>query len=274
MSIGFVTIAALMLLLPGIGFIAGVNFADKNLREIVFRNTPSEIGYVILVSAVIHLLFSPIPYLNAAQLYVEFHNISIVKSEVAFHPVRAALVNSFLYFFVTSAAGFVGGLFLGRGVRRRESWRFFAKHPWMLELPNVGENNWVFARVLLKHKFSVTENPDDEKPVEYMIGIEGILRNAYFDANGTLIYLVFRNFTEVKVPLKAPPYVGVFVLAGERTAPTRDDQLLVEGREIAMARYFRLPTATAERPEALDMLKKALQSNGPSDPTDGSGDMA
>lgn len=44
MNIGIATIAAFLLLLPGVSFIVGVNIADKNVREIVFRNTPAELG--------------------------------------------------------------------------------------------------------------------------------------------------------------------------------------------------------------------------------------
>lgn len=40
MGIGIATIAAFLLLLPGVGFIVGVNIADKNVREIVFEIRP------------------------------------------------------------------------------------------------------------------------------------------------------------------------------------------------------------------------------------------
>lgn len=36
----------------GIGFIVGVNLADKNVREIVFRSAPAEIGFVISISMI------------------------------------------------------------------------------------------------------------------------------------------------------------------------------------------------------------------------------
>jgi hypothetical protein len=54
--------------------------------------------------------------------------------------------------------GFLPGYFMGQRVRREGRWRFFAKHRWMLDLAGITKDDTVYARVLLKHKFSATED--------------------------------------------------------------------------------------------------------------------
>jgi hypothetical protein len=50
-----------------------------------------------------------------------------------------------------------------------------------------------------------------------MIAIEGFLRDAYFGDDGSLIYLVFSEFREGKVPLTKPPYIKAsFPSTGDR----------------------------------------------------------
>ena len=239
MSIGFAALAALLLLLPGIGFIAGVNYADKNVREIVFRNTPSEIGYVIIVCVVIHFVFALIPYLhfNPASLYVSYKHLDAQGASIQDGPAIWAFCIALAYFFVTSAVGFGGGIFLGRHVRSGGKWELFAKHRWMLALTRMGEEDTVYARVLLKQ-----DHLKDDKGGEYALILEGILRDSYFAADGTLLYLMFDDFAERKTSLENPPYLGgPFQIEKRERTEQGVDQLVVEGREIAMARYQRVP---------------------------------
>lgn len=139
MNLGLVTIAALLLLLPGVGFIVGVNFADKNVREIVFRNTPAEIGYVVFVSVVVHLIFTIFPHFNAAQLAVKYYAIerySDARQLPPLDPARKLLEISLAYFLAAAIVGFGPGWLLGRAVRIKRWWwtPFFVKHRWMLDL--------------------------------------------------------------------------------------------------------------------------------------------
>jgi hypothetical protein len=80
MNVAVATIGALLLLLPGVGFVTGVNLADKNVREIVFRNTPAEIGYVIVVSLVVHLAFAWLPFnFNAGYEVLRYNDLQASK---------------------------------------------------------------------------------------------------------------------------------------------------------------------------------------------------
>lgn len=259
MSIGLVTIAALLLLLPGIAFIAGVNFADKNVREIIFRNTLAEIGYIIIVSIFIHLLFAIVPYVdfNVARLYTDYQNFHGSSEHLSLETARFVVIMSLSYFLAAALAGFLPGYLLGRRVRHGGRWRFFAKHRWMLDLAGMGKENTIYARVLLNLKF-----PTKDETAEYMIVVEGILRDSYIAADGTLLYLVFRRFTELKIPLATPPYLGALIKTGQREASTEIDQLVIEGRGIVMARYHRLPLGIAEKAENLNKIEEILEKEG------------
>jgi len=125
----------------------------------------------------------------------------------------------------------------------------------------MDKEDTVYARVLLEHKFSIKD-----EPAEYMIVIEGVLQDSYFAADGTLLYLVFRRFTELKIPLVNPPYLGTLIEVGERDGSMGIDQLVIEGREVAMARYHRLPLDKAAKnlgkiEKALEVLQKRLGQN-------------
>jgi len=251
MSIGLATIVALLLLLPGVGFIAGVNVADKNVREIIFRNTPAEIGYVILISVVVHLLLSVFVHFNVAQLYVSYENLQAVTGPVSLEKALIALRISLSYFLITSLIGSAVGYLMGREVSKGGRWRFFAKHRWMLDLTGMDKGDTLYARVVLNQKYAI-----DKETGDYFVVIEGFLRDTYFAADGTLLYLVFTSFTELRVPISTPPYIGTLIQAGQRNDSGQIDQLVVEGRQIGMARYRRLPLGMAT--EHLDQLEAAV----------------
>jgi hypothetical protein len=172
MNIGLVTIAALLLLLPGVGFVVGVNFADKNVREIVFRNTPAEIGYVLVISLIVHLSFAylamkigSLSEFNTAHLYASYLTFERAGAAVSDRDALAFLVASLWYYLVATVTGFVPGLGLGLMVRRRPKGpigrflgRFtssFVKHRWMLQL--IQRDQGVRASVLLKDPFAHIE---------------------------------------------------------------------------------------------------------------------
>jgi hypothetical protein len=236
MNIGLVPIAAFLLLLPGVAFIVGVNFADKNVREIVFRNTPLEIGYVIFISVFVHLIFAVIPVVNfyEARLYVGHISMSAdPKALPSFDSARYVLIFSLTYFLVTALSGFLPGFALGRLVSRQAGrWvYFFVRHQWMLELIEMDPDVPVYARVVLRETFLI-----DADRIEKPIIVQGVLRDSYFGADGTLLYLVFKTFGELKADTsKAPCLDRLFRHSG------RGDQLVIEGQNIAMARYYRRP---------------------------------
>jgi membrane protein YqaA with SNARE-associated domain len=264
MNIGLVTIAAFLLLLPGVGFIVGVNFADKNVREIVFRNTPAEIGYVVFISVVVHFLLASIwRGFSVAQIYVDYAGVTSTpaRGALAIEKVHEAVLLSLGYCLISSILGSVAGFVLGRAVRSRAAreqapggrrlrdwahrrWRaliqLFVKHRWMIDLlPTNAEV--VHARVVLKDNISFVD-----KDKKYPVIIEGVVRDCFFDSNGTLLYIVFRTFKEVKVRPARAPYMDVLT---EFVGAEGVDHLSIEGKNVAMARYYRsrpLPLATIE----------------------------
>jgi hypothetical protein len=260
MNVGLVTIVALLLLLPGIGFIVGVNTADKNVREIVFRNTPAEFGYVIFVSVIVHLVFALFPHVNFAQIYMKYAGIVQIGNTPANPPqlevARRLFALSLFYFLATAIVGFAPGLLLGYLVRMgadyayKGYWRwvlFFVKHRWMVGIIPRDETSTIYARILLSDEKSATENDHN-----YPVIIEGLVRDCYFDANGTLLYIVFRTFSAQGVNSTRAPYLDILLQQpGSSPASTPPvDQLVVEGRKVAMARYYRasspLPLAAME----------------------------
>jgi hypothetical protein len=259
MGIGIATIAAFLLLLPGVGFIVGVNIADKNVREIVFRNTPAEIGYVIFISLVVHLVlavatallalfattilpqnpYRPLDFIvgcvqrfNAAYVYLKANGVSNLDIDHA----RNATIFSLTYFLIASVVGFAPGVLLGRWIRE-QTWgwtAFFVKHRWMLALVQGGKARSVTARVVLKEKLTLDRN-GKERPVV----VQGVLRDSYFGSDGKLLYLVFNTFSvQSSDALNAPALRG---LGAPKVEVSTDDQLLVEGDKIAIARYSQRP---------------------------------
>jgi hypothetical protein len=274
MTVTLPVIAALLLILPGIGFIVGVNLADKNVREIVFRNAPAEFGYVIIVSLVAHLIFAwAFKSFNVAEVIVRYEALVPLEHGAKLSDPdepQKLLVHSLFYFFCATVAGFAMGFFLGRAIRYFKL-SFFTKHRWMLDLVGIRAGDYVYARVLLSPHF-----PGDGKPGVRSIAVEGFLSDSFFDANGTLLYLVFRNFRETTVRLSTPPYVGRFASAPDgvnavfendrsrvssvgladrllrvmsrvpllarfvRRRHSQVDHLVIEGRWIEIARYYPL----------------------------------
>jgi hypothetical protein len=231
------------LLLPGVAFIVGVNFADKNVREIVFRNTPAEIGYVIFISVFVHLIFAVVPVVNfnAARLYIEYISMSAdPKAIPSFDSARQVLIISLAYFVVAALLGFLPGLALGYLVRRQVGkWvYFFVKHRWMLDLIQMDPDVPVYARVVLKETFLV-----DADRIERPIIVRGVLRDSYFGADGTLLYLVFKTFDESKADTTKAPCLDRLFPHSPLNTSGRGDQLVIEGQNIAMARYYRQPPA-------------------------------
>jgi hypothetical protein len=257
MGVTLPVIVALLLILPGVGFVVGVNFADKNVREIVFRNTPAEIGYVIVVSLVVHLAFAWFSTtFNAAQIIYGYSGIaSDIPNHKAPTPeeVRSFFVGSILYFLSAAFAGFLPGVLFGRAIRYLKL-TFFAKHRWMLDLVGVRAGDIVYARVLLSPDFS----SDDGKSRRAIV-VEGILFDSFFAADGKLLYLVFSDFREQHIALSTPPYVGKFETNLSAKNITKPDRLIIEGQWIEMARYYRVSGRRVRGKSEQEALERAVQ---------------
>jgi hypothetical protein len=263
MNVGVATIAAFLLLLPGVIFIVGVNIADKNVREIVFRNTPAELGYVIVTSLAVHLLIAVfsacasavvdlflnveapgwlkslggfLPAFNAASIYLEYVALS---ANMLIPNSRTVLIFSLSYFLFAAVCGFLPGVVLGRWVRsQRWAWtRFFVKHRWMLDLIQIEDLASVSARVVLKDKFAVGYSKK-----EHPIILEGVLRDSYFGADGKLLYLVFKTFVVLEPDGARSLYfrgLGTLAQPARRQSGILSDQLVIEGDRIELVRYSR-----------------------------------
>jgi hypothetical protein len=249
MNVAVATIGALLLLLPGVGFVTGVNLADKNVREIVFRNTPAEIGYVIVVSLVVHLAFAWLPFnFNAGYEVLRYNDLQASKPTA--DDARLFLRASIGYFLVSAIVGFMPGFALGRLVRQ-QGISFFAKHRWMLDLVGVRAGDIVYARVLVTPSFT----PPNADPS--MVLVEGILYDSYFQGDGTLLYLVFRAFREQRKALTEPPYLGSEFDGWPTDSMSNDtDRLVIEGKSISFARYRRYPAKVAT--DNINRIKKAV----------------
>jgi hypothetical protein len=251
MSIGLATISTLLLLLPGVGFVVGVNLADKNVREVVFRNTPAEIGYVIVISLAVHLFYTVAPYIadtilppprpdlsnfNAAAIYVDylkhFNKDAIPSPEDATHGLSVSL----FYFLIAAVTGFLPGFSLGRLVRqRRGPWTsFFVKHRFMLDLIEVDPSVYVFARAVIKDRIDIQVDK-----IERPVILEGTVRDSYFGADGKLLYLVFKNFKVNAVDGSTSPALDGLVMSLPTGKAPISDQLVIDGENIALVRYTR-----------------------------------
>jgi|SRR5208337_5662386 len=207
MTVVLATIATLFLMMPGFAFIAGVNITDKNIREIVFRGTPAELAYVVAISLLVHCVFAEIAWggLSPATLADWYTHATAAASVQAKAPALPSdipglaiiVVRSLLYFVVSSLVGLELGFVLGGAVRRwPDRMKLFAKHRWMLGLVGVRDGDAVFARALTSPKFPQPKGPADEAII-----IQGMIRDCFFNADGTLLYLVFNDFKETKANL-------------------------------------------------------------------------
>jgi hypothetical protein len=263
MTIVLATIATLLLLIPGFAFIAGANLSDKNIREIVFRNTPAELAYVIVISLVVHFVFIAIPpailpatsrfIIDPAHVFERDFGASAAHTGSSPVSVPDIVLNALLY---TIASGFVGGALgyaLGTIVRVFEL-SFFVKHRWMLELATRRKGFIVFAQLLMAEKFSPAKDQSDA-----IIVFDGTVSDCYFSADGSLLYLVLSSFRETVVELGKPPLVAVpqdSGVSGVRPEPAPDTsgRLWIDGRQVAAVRYERVEAGKIGGIQERDLL--------------------
>jgi hypothetical protein len=242
LTVVLATIATIFLLMPGFAFIAGVNVTDKNVREIVFRGTPAELAYVVAVSVIVHFLFTLVPsgWVNPGSLlerYVDWNRLDATTAARGLRPIVSAAL---FYFLASSIVGGCFGYLLGKAVQR---WpvRFFIKHQWMVALISGGEREAIFARALTTRTYSMPDEKGD-----FAIVIEGTVRDCFFAADGTLLYLVFTTYQEKVVLLDGNPLLDPATRSGEQTfaavrtgaASLEGGRLVLEGRNVAMVQYF------------------------------------
>lgn len=265
MNIGFAALFALMLVLPGIGFIVGVNFADKNVREIVFRNAPAEIGYVISISMLVHLGFVLVARyglvadaggnFNAATLALRYTSATLHPETLTEPDAGLLLIKALSYFLITFVVGGLAGAATGWFVRAGYL-DALAKHKWMLQFVGARASDVVYAQVLLAPSFPLETTEKgmtrtDGGPTEivrkrqHAIKLEGFVSDPFFDSTGKLLYLVFKRVVEAAIPLDEPPFLNTEQRLTAEIGPVKParatDQLVVEGSQVAFARYQRVP---------------------------------
>lgn len=272
MNIGLATLLTLMLLLPGIGFITGVNLRDKNVREVVFRSAPAEIGYVIAISMIVHLVFAATAWLsvefNVGGMLAQYADLA--REHIHPQPDTAGklLFFALLYGLVTALVGFASGWTVGKAVRPGGKLEFLAKHKWMLQLIGGSESSYLYAQVLLTPYLPVeasasrkhgTSETSRTRKIQTAIKVEGIVSDPFFDSSGKLLYLVFREFQESIQPLDKSPVLDTDVVRPKpKTNGAASDQLVVEGDQVAYARYQRLPIDVLDDPDNMSRLEEAV----------------
>jgi hypothetical protein len=262
LTVVLATIATIFLMMPGFAFIAGVNVTDKNVREIVFRGTPAELAYVVAVSLIVHCGFSlqPYPRVNPGMLltrYVDWYQAAFNATPPAVFGLPPIISTALLYFIVSAVAGAVLGFLLGKAV---QWWniRFFIKHRWMVDLIGRSRGKGIYARAVTTPAYSKAREDGD-----FAIVVEGTVRDCYFAADGTLLYLVFTSFNEHVVRLGEPLFHSVSA-AGGRTGDTTtgDGPLVLEGRHVSMVRYERFSVGGSGA--TLAVWKRLVQGPGDS----------
>jgi hypothetical protein len=252
LTVVLATIATILVMMPGFAFIAGVNVTDKNIREIVFRGTPAEIAYVVAISLLVHMLA------NLTGLW-GYNVSSILESfgewQTNSMPLRNVITTTLTYTTVAALAGALFGFLVGTLVQR---WRlpFLIKHRWMMDLLPGRDGAVIFARALTTPSYAVGRDAGD-----FAILIEGSVRDVYFASDGTLLHIVFTSFQERGIKLGMPmfdePSAPGAVTTVAHLDPGRSDQLVLEGRHIAMVQYDRLPGGKITMDSALERIAAA-----------------
>jgi hypothetical protein len=254
--------------MPGFVFIAGVNVTDKNVREIVFRGTPAEVAYVVAVSLMIHTLALAIPY-GPGGLIDEFAQwtadvASPASTQTLPQPAATQHLWSHLillalgYVILSSIGGGLLGLGLGKVVasgRFPLITKYFVKHRWMIELLTTREGRAVFAQVITSQKYEAVEKAGDSA-----IMVEGTVRDCFFGADGALLYLAFSSFQIRLISITNITEVssadGTSVVTD--AAVSGQGRLLLEGRNVLLARYETIPTAAVSGESARRRIAQEL----------------
>lgn len=284
MSLAVATVGLLFLLTPGFAFIAGVNLIDKNIREIVFRGTPAEIAYVVAISLVVHIVSSWFALVlgHFFEWKLEFN---IDQSTIDIW----GLSRFFTYILITALLCLSVGLRLGWLVRQQRVWtilewrnfvwrisfpKLFVKHRWMLPLVNVAEKGSVRAYVILARE--IESHVAEENRA---ILIKGWIRDVFFAADGSLLYIVLAQAKQSTIAFSALPSTPAqlrpedlresagspnagggstsdvtFGSGNDEDAPL--DLMVVEGPRVEMIYYEELPLSAAETPEAEAIIAK------------------
>jgi hypothetical protein len=261
LTVVWTTLATLFLLMPGFAFIAGVNVTDKNVREIVFRGTPAELAYVVAISLIVHTAFLALP-IGPRTLIDHYVNWSATTSDKTAPPQWSLSILVFRALVYTMVAAFSGGglgFVLGKVVAKWR-WSIFIKHRWMTELLGADKGNIVYARALTMPKFETGEEQGD-----HAVFVEGYIRDCFFAADGTLLYLAFSSSQIRLVKLSDAALAAVSGTAGAPSeAPGKSTgRLLLEGRNVLMAQYERVLAANVSSPSDLEKLNQAAdEDNG------------
>jgi hypothetical protein len=268
LTVVLATIATIFLLMPGFTFIAGVNITDKNIREIVFRGTPAELAYVVTVSLIVHWIFT-LPYIapiGPGQLLergIAWYHAADGNAQSPPHELSLIVSAALRYFIVSALVGGGFGIALGLAVAKWH-FRIFIKHRWMVEFIGARKGNAVYARVLMTPEYSAGKEAGDAA-----IFVEGTIRDCFFAADGTLLYLAFTDFKTKSVRLDAFSFNTDTANTGTAgneeasrtdlpaTASVGDGRLILEGRHVAMVRYEPIPARGVSSQADLDRIKRA-----------------
>ncbi len=254
MTVVWTTLATLLFLMPGFAFLTGVFITDKNVSEIVFRTTLTELAYVGAISLTVHTLFFASPF-DPGLLIDQFANWYVPGKTAEGSIKLSSLVSRTLFYSMASA--FVGGLAgfgLGKAVAGR-LWLIFLKHRWMVEVLGSPGGSAVYARVLTISKYATGKDPGD-----FAILIEGYMRDVFFASDGTVIYLTFISYQTNLVKLEEPAFGAAWKPVSISPGPSAKagGALVLERPNILMVQYEPLASVGVSSTSDLQKLSDAI----------------
>ncbi len=168
------------------------------------------------------------------------------------------VVSTLRYIIMSSVAGGLLGWVLGIAVARNKV-PLFIKHRWMIELLGADKGNVVFATVLTAPKYATGKDSGD-----FAVLIQGYIRDCFFAPDGKLHYLAFRSSKATLVKL-GDEALNVFSGAAGKPPgkPGNADNsagspLLLEGNNVLMVRYERLPAGGVSSEADIQELEQAV----------------
>jgi hypothetical protein len=197
MSVAWTTAALVVLLLPGVFFIAGLSSRERFAREIVRASAVGEIAFALFIAIIIHLAAYGILQLvrfDAERFFRPFLE-NLPPRHMAHFGVKR-ISRGLVYVLATATAGYglgywAAALIAGQGIpqrfsglseraRRLARWlRRLAAHGWIYEITEApAVNAYVLTTTSAHDRFII---------------YKGVLREHYLNPDGTFAYIVLTS---------------------------------------------------------------------------------
>lgn len=197
MSVAWTTAALIVLLLPGVFFIAGLSSRERFAREIVRASAVGEIAFALFIALLIHLIaYGILQFLRFdAERFLRPFLETLPPPQMAQFAVKR-IPYGLIYVLTTAIAGYGVGYWAsavvaGQGIPQRfrrlsdrasrfARWlRRFAAHGWLYEIVEApAVNAYVLTTISAKERFII---------------YKGVLREHYLNQDGTFAYVVLTS---------------------------------------------------------------------------------